>query len=216
MSSSRPTLQLYTTPLSANGRKVLAVSRQLGLAPEVRLVNVYRGEGRTPEYLALNPSGKIPTLVEGAFRLSESNAILQYLSEAHGDYRLSSRDPQRRAEIASWLFWESAHWQPALVAVLEAHVGHRLLPQVLPAPSAPPDWQHAQLDPLLDRLERQLRERPFVAGGEPSLADFSVGGMTTYFRAADFPFGAFPALAAWYEQLGALEGWRESADPLWS
>jgi glutathione S-transferase len=216
MPSSQPPFLLYTTPLSANGRKVLALSRQLGLAPEVQLVNVYRGEGRTPQYLALNPSGKIPTLVEGAFRLSESNAILQYLSEAHGDYRLSSRDARQRAAIASWLFWESAHWQPALAAVLEAHVGHLLLPRALPAPAAPPDWRHARLAPLLDRVEQQLRERPFLAGDEPSLADFSVGGMTTYFRATGFPFAAFPSLAAWCERLDALAAWRESADPLWS
>ncbi len=56
-------LTLYATPLSANGRKVLAVSRELELQPDIRLVNVYRGEGRTAEYLAINPTGKIPTLV---------------------------------------------------------------------------------------------------------------------------------------------------------
>jgi glutathione S-transferase len=46
---------LYTTPLSANGRKVLAVSQHLALAPEIKLVNVYQGEGRVPSYLAQNP-----------------------------------------------------------------------------------------------------------------------------------------------------------------
>lgn len=131
-------LTLYTTPLSANGRKVLAVSHELALSPEVRLVNVYAGEGRTPEYLAINPSGKMPTLVDGAFVLSESNAILQYLCEAHGDFRLGSRDPEGRARIAQWLFWESAHWQPARGAVLSAFVRHRLLPHALPAPNAAP------------------------------------------------------------------------------
>jgi|SRR5271157_435630 len=89
---------LYTTPLSANGRKVLAVSHHLGLAPEIRLVNVYRGEGRSAKYLAINPSGKIPTLVDGEFTLYESNAILQYLSEAHGEYRLWSREPRQEPQ----------------------------------------------------------------------------------------------------------------------
>jgi glutathione S-transferase len=162
---------LHTTPLSANGRKVQAAARQLGLRPEIRLVNVYRGEGRTPEYLAINPSGKVPCLVEGAFVLTESNAILQYLSEVHADFSLWSRDPQRRATLASWMFWESAHWQPALSAVLAPHVGHRLLPDAVPAPDEPPDWSDARLRPLLDRLERELGERAFVAGDEPSLAD---------------------------------------------
>ena len=52
-------LTLYTTPLSANGRKVQAAGRHLGLDLEIRLVNVYAGEGRTPEYLRVNPTGKI-------------------------------------------------------------------------------------------------------------------------------------------------------------
>ena len=68
-------LKIYATTLSANGRKVLSVSRHLGLEPEIHDVNVYRGEGRTPQYLAINPSGKIPTLIDGEFVLSESNAI---------------------------------------------------------------------------------------------------------------------------------------------
>ena len=85
-------LKIYATPLSANGRKVLAVSRHLGLNADIHEVNVYRGEGRTPQYLAINPSGKIPTLIDGEFVLTESNAILLYLAEAHGANRLWSRD----------------------------------------------------------------------------------------------------------------------------
>lgn len=61
-------LKIYATPLSANGRKVLAVSRHLGLNAEIHDVDVYRGEGRTPEYLAINPTGKIPTLAGGDHR----------------------------------------------------------------------------------------------------------------------------------------------------
>ena len=60
-------LKIYATPLSANGRKVLAVCRQLELNPEIHEVNVYRGEGRRPEYLAINPTGKIPALIDGEF-----------------------------------------------------------------------------------------------------------------------------------------------------
>lgn len=208
-------LALYTTPLSANGRKVLAVSRQLGLETELHLVNVYRGEGRAPEYLAINPAGKIPALVDGALTLSESNAILVYLCEAHGAYRLWSREAAGRAEIARWLFWEAAHWQPALVGVLSGFVGHRLLPEAVPAPAGPPDWGSAQLAPLLGLLEQRLAAHPFLAGAELTLADFCVAGMATYFRAAEFPFAARPRLAAWYARIEALPAWRETEDPLW-
>jgi glutathione S-transferase len=207
---------LYTTPLSANGRKPLAVGRALGLALDVRLVNVYRGEGRTPEYLAIEPAGKIPALVDGDLVLSESNAILVYLCEAHGDFRLWSREPAGRAEIARWLFWEAAHWQPALIGVLSGFVGHRLLPDVVPPPAAPPAWAGPTLAPLLALLEARLAERPFLAGEDLTIADFCVAGMATYFRAAAFPFADLPRLAAWYERIEALPAWRESEDPLWT
>ena len=207
---------LHSTLRSANGRKVQAAAIQLGLAPEIHEVDVYRGEGRSPAYLAINPSGKIPCLVEGSFVLAESNAILQYLSEAHADCALWSREPRPRAAIAAWMFWESAHWQPALSAVLAAQVGHRLLPDVLPAPEAPTDWDHAELRPLLERLETRLSDQPFLAGEVLSLADFCVGGMTTYFRAAAFPFDAFPGIAAWQERLASLPSWRDTTHPLWA
>lgn len=127
-------LKLYATPLSANGRKVLAVSRHLGLNPEIHDIDVYRGEGRSPEYLAVNPSGKIPTLIDGEFVLFESNAILLYLAEARGANRLWSSESRQRSRIAQWLFWESAHWQPVLIALLSGLVGHRLLPERIPSP----------------------------------------------------------------------------------
>jgi glutathione S-transferase len=207
---------LYSTTLSANGRKVLAVSRHLQLNPEIHVVNVYRGEGQTPEYLAINPMGKIPTLVEGNFILIESNAILQYISEAHGDYQLFSRNPKERATIASWQFWEAAHWQPALTPVLAPFVGHKLLPEVVPKPSEAPDWNNEHLQPLLARLDAHLRHHNYLAGNRLTIADFSVGGMMTYFHAGGFPFDAYPDLSAWYARLENLDAWRETEDALWS
>ena len=206
---------LYTTALSANGRKVLAAARQLGLEPDVREVNVYSGQGQAPEYLAINPAGKIPTLVEGDFVLPESNAILQYLCEAHGDFRLFSRDARERAAISSWLFWESAHWQPALVPVLSAFVGHKLLPDVVPAPSGDPDWESELLAPLLRRLDAHLADHLFLAQDALTIADFSVAGMGTYFRSCGFPFASFPHLAAWYGRVDALEAWSGTEADLW-
>ena len=207
---------LYTTPLSANGRKPLALSHALGLQPEIRLVNVYQGEGRTPVFLAQNPLGKIPVLVDGDFTLCESNAILVYIAEQHGGSRVWSAEPRARGDILRWLFWESSAWQPALSALLAPCVGHRLLPTVVPAPSAAPDWQSPQLTPLLAHLEAQLAGRAFLCGPELTIADLSVAGMTTYFRYAAFPSGAWPNLAAWLARIESLEAWKASADPLWS
>jgi glutathione S-transferase len=210
------TLKIYATPLSANGRKVLAVCRYLELKPEIYDINVYRGEGRTPKYLAINPSGKIPTLVDGEFVLSESNAILLYLAEARGANRLWSSESQQRGRIAQWLFWESAHWQPTLIAFLAELVGHRLLPERIPSPPHAPDWSSALVQPVLNTLEAGLSANAFLAGSEETVADFAVAGMTTYFRAAAFPFQRFPRIAAWTARIESFDSWRSTQSPLWA
>jgi glutathione S-transferase len=209
-------LKIYATPLSANGRKVLAVSRHLGLSPEIHDVNVYRGEGRSPRYLAINPAGKIPTLVDGDFVLSESNAILLYLAEAHGANRLWSAEARQRGRIAQWLFLESAHWRPALIAFLSELVGHRLLPERILEPRQPPDWNSAPVQQVLKTLETGLSAAAFPSGPAVSIADFAVAGMTTYFRAAAFPFQRFPKIAEWYARIESLDSWRGTQSPLWA
>jgi glutathione S-transferase len=209
-------LKIYATSLSANGRKVLAVSRHLGLNPEIHDVNVYRGEGRSSEYLAINPSGKIPTLIDGEFVLSESNAILLYLAEAYGANRLWSSESKERSRIAQWLFWESAHWQPTLIAFLSALVGHRLLPDRIPQPQHAPDWSNALVQPILKTLETGLSADAFLIGPAATIADFAVAGMATYFRAAAFPFQRFPKIADWYARIELFDSWRATQSPLWT
>jgi glutathione S-transferase len=208
-------LTLYTTPLSANGRKPLAVCRHLGLSPRIEVVNVYAGEGRTPAYLAINPLGKVPTLVDGDLVLWESNAILQYLAEAHADGRLWSRDPRRRADIARWLFWEASHWQPALSQVLAGFVGPLVVPALAGTQPLPADWSDAALGGQLDLLEAHLSSRALLAGGELTLADFSVAAMLMYARPAGFPFERYPEIAAWYGRIEATEAWRATAAGPW-
>jgi glutathione S-transferase len=205
-------LALYTTALSANGRKPLALCRHLGLSPAVHTVNVYTGEGRSPEYLRIEPSGKIPVLVDGDLVLSESNAILVYLSEAHGGFRLWSRDPRRRAEIARWLFWEASAWQPVLIAILADVVAARLFGR---QPVGPVRWGDAPFRAAAATLERALAAHRFVAGDELTLADLAVAGMMTYARAARFPVDDWPATAAWYARIEALEAWRATAEGRW-
>jgi glutathione S-transferase len=210
------TFTLYTTPISANGRKVLAVAQQLKLNPEIKIINVYQGDGQKSDYLALNPFGKIPTLVDGDFILWESNAILQYMAEALGDYHLSSRDPKIRADISRWMFWESCHWQPTISTILANAVGHALVPHLVPPPSDHPDWDHPQFMVCAKYLNSHLQERQFLAGNELSIADFSIAGMMTYFRFGDFPFERFPYLSRWYEYIEQLEAWKNTQHPTWT
>jgi glutathione S-transferase len=92
-------MKLYILPASPNSRKVLAVVHHLGLQPENACLDLAGGDMAKPEFLALNPNGMVPVLVDGTFRLCESNAINQYLVEKAGGSSLF-RATRRPAPIS--------------------------------------------------------------------------------------------------------------------
>jgi glutathione S-transferase len=210
---------LYTTPLSSNGRKPLALCHHLGLSPEIETVNVYKGEGRAPSFLAVNPLGKVPALVDGDLVLWESNAILTYIADAYGGEGVWPRDPRQRADVARWLFWESAHWQPGVAAVpgLVKAVAWRLGVPGAQARSDEVAWGDARFAPVVAFLEGHLRGRRFLAGAGDALtlADFSVAAMLTFAHATRFPFDKMPAIAAWYARVEALDAWKACEAEVW-
>lgn len=214
--NQNPLFKLYTHPHSANGRKVLAISYHLKLEPEIILVNIYQGDGQKGGYLKINPLGKIPTLADGNFILWESNAILQYIAEKFGGFELYPKDIQKKADISRWLFWESAHWQPAVSAVLAPAVGHHLLPNLIPAPTESPNWKHQEFNRWVTYLNTHSTQHSFLVGEQLTIADLSVAGMMTYFRFAKFPFDDFPALRNWYENIESLDAWKQSESELWA
>lgn len=206
---------LHTASFSSNGRKAVALGVHLDLSPEVLEVNVYQGAGQHPDYLDVNPWGKVPTLVDGALTLWESNAILIYISEAYGNHALWSREAHVRADIARWLFWESSHWQPVLTEVLAQHAGHIMVPTLVGPPTTDPDWDAQRLKPLLRHLEGRLGKHAYVAKMDLSLADFSLVAMTIYFRRLGFPFERYPAFADWYHRVHALPAWQQTNVEPW-
>jgi glutathione S-transferase len=205
---------LYTTALSANGRKPLAVANHLAIDVTVTSVNVYQGEGQADWYLAVNPWGKVPTLVDGELVLWESNAILVYMSEVYGDFALLSRDGRQRADILRWLFWESSQWQPVLNRVLAPRVRQLLFPDAS-APPAVVAWHDTELERLMKVLGTVVDARGFICGSGVSLADFAIAGMTTYFPAADFPEHDYPSVAAWLRRMAEVEAWESTLVDPW-
>ncbi len=103
-------LTLYDDPISGNGYKVRLILLLTGKAFRVVNLDILNGETRTPEFLAINPNGKIPALVfEDSRVLSESNAILFHFAEGT-DYLPS--ESFKRAQVLQWLFWEQYSHEP--------------------------------------------------------------------------------------------------------
>src|SRR5215203_3996691 len=102
-------MKLYGFPASPNTWKVRAVAAHLGLPVQDVLVDLSKGGQRAPEYLALNPTGRTPTLVDGDFVLWESTAIMQYLASQKPN-ALWPDDVRTQADIMRWQSWYLQHW----------------------------------------------------------------------------------------------------------
>jgi glutathione S-transferase len=123
-------MKLYGFPPSPNSWQVRALAAHLGVPLEFEFVDITKGESHTPAYLALNPTGRTPTLVDGDFKLWESHAIMQYIASKTAS-SLWPDDVRARADITRWQSWTLAHWDPGSLgaaadrsaAVLARHRG---------------------------------------------------------------------------------------------
>ncbi|MGH8457277.1 MAG: glutathione S-transferase family protein, partial [Stenotrophobium sp.] len=119
-------MKLYLFPLSPRARKTMAVAHHLGLSYEMVALDGRKGDHKKPEYLKLNPNGRMPTLVDGDFVLWESNAIIQYLAGKKPGV-LMPQDERGRADVARWLYWDLAHWDSANAILLFENLVKSLL-----------------------------------------------------------------------------------------
>ena len=102
-------MKLYGFPASPNTWKVRALAAYLKTPLEFEVVDLLTGAQQTPAFLTLNPTGRTPVLVDGDFKLWESNAILQYLASKNPT-SLYPSDAKGRADVCRWQCWELAHW----------------------------------------------------------------------------------------------------------
>ena len=102
-------MKLYAFPPSPNTWKVRAVAAHLGVPLELELVDLIKGGSHSPDYLAINPTGRTPTLVDGDFKLWESTAIMQYIASQKPN-SLWPNDARAQADIARWQSWQLAHF----------------------------------------------------------------------------------------------------------
>src|SRR5215510_1363043 len=107
-------MKLYINPMSPNVRRVRLTAAVLGLQLEEKKLDFAKGEQKNPEYLALNPNGAVPTLVDGDFVLTESRAIMQYLASKKPESGLFPSAQQARADVIRWQFWDASHFSPQL------------------------------------------------------------------------------------------------------
>jgi glutathione S-transferase len=111
-------MKLYNANLSPNALRVRAVAGELGITLDIVDVDLRKGENKTPEYLAMNPNGKVPVLVDGDLVLWESRAINRYMASLRPERGLYPDDAKRRALIDQWSYWQAIHLSPAIQRVV--------------------------------------------------------------------------------------------------
>ena len=192
---------LYSMRRSGNSYKVRLALAQLGLAYDLREVDILKGETRTPEFLAKNPSGHVPLLeVAPGKYLPESNAILWFLAEGTP---LLSDDPVERAATLQWMFFEQHALEPNIGAAyfwLSLVKGGRDLQT-----HALEDWMERGYA-ALQVMENHLKTCSYFAAGQLTVADIALYGYTHVADRCDFDLATFPAIRAWLRRVEQTPG----------
>jgi glutathione S-transferase len=192
---------LYSMRRSGNCYKVRLALAQLGVAHELVEIDILKGETRTPEFLAKNPSGHVPVLeVEPGRYIAESNAILWYIA---GRSPLAPEDRVERAETLQWMFFEQHSLEPNVGAAyfwLALVKGGRELQQ-----HALEDWTEGGYR-ALGVMEKHLAKNDFFAAGRYTIADIAVYAYTHVAHEADFDLSPYPAIRAWLRRVEQQPG----------
>ncbi len=164
-------LTIYGSDLSAPANKVRFAANAIGIKYEYKRVDLRAGEHFKPEFLAVNPIGKVPAIDDEGFRMFESNAIMRYLADKHNS-PLYPKDLKERAVVDMWLDFGSMHVGVALSKVIY----NRLF---APLRDIPVDENSLKeglkfLERFLPVVDGQLARQKYIAGAKLTLADINL------------------------------------------
>jgi len=204
------TIELYVFPPSPRAFKVMAVANHLGIDWTLRIVDLVKGDQRSPEFAALNPNMRMPVLKDGDYVLWESNAIGQYLAGKKAGSGLLPADEKGRLDVTRWQFWDLAHWDPACaVFIFENVIKSAVLKSGEPDPAAISKGSES-FHRAAKILDGQLKGKNFVIGDHLTLADFSLGAVMNLASMAKFPVEPYTEIARWHGILRSLPAWQKT------
>lgn len=186
-------ITLYGASNSGNCLKTRWIADLMGVVYDWREMDVFAGDTRTEDFLALNPAGQVPCMVREDGRiLAQSNAIMLYLAEGSA---LIPDDAFDRAKMMEWMFWEQYSHEPA-IAVRRAQLKFMNVPE-------------AEIDPMLMQkgrralgvMELRLMARDFIVGEHFTLADVALVAYTRVAHEGGFDLADFPAVRSWVHRV---------------
>jgi glutathione S-transferase len=201
-------MKLYNANFSPNCLRVRAVIFEIGANVEIVEVDVFKGGTQTPEYLAINPNGKVPAFVDGDLRLFESRAINAYLASLDPSRRLYPEDLKKRAVVDQWSYWQAIHLGPSsqrlsFEKVLKERFGRGKPDETIVANET------KETTKLLGVFNHGLDGRDWIAG-DLSIADFALASTLTRRQEAGIDLGGFPKVAKWIDRLESRDSWQKA------
>ena len=204
-------LAIWGRANSVNVQKVLWCLHELDLAYERIDAGMAFGKNREAEYLAMNPNGRVPTLVDGDFVLWESNSIMRYFVLAYRPQSpLYPQAPKMRASVDRWLDWTLSTLQPVDRPVFWALVRTPLEERDMAKIQKDADAEAVQWH----IVDSYLEARRFVAGDEFTLADIALGAYARrWFGVEGITKPTFPHLERWFAQFAGRPGFAQFVAP---
>jgi glutathione S-transferase len=189
---------------AANVLKIRAALYEVGAGFEYKIVDLAHGEQKTPEYLAINPHGKVPVLTDGDFVLPESDAILWYVAEKYPKAGLLPTDAQGRARTLEWCDFASSG---LYVWSYEHHI-HTTHAEPANRSVWVAEKSRAALDRALGVLEQRLEVRQYVATDSLTIADFGLTAVINMIRTrSQIEVVKYPKIGAYFERMVARPAW---------
>lgn len=164
---------------------------ELGVPYEFAMLDMQAGEHLKPQFLAINPIGKVPAIVDGDFKLWESGAILLYLDDKYG----KSISVEQRAEIAQWVLFANATLGPGIF--VEAN-------------------REREMPRLLTPLNQIFEQQPFMLGNQFSVADVAVGSVLSYIPILlKLDLSEYPAVVNYMKQITGRPAFQKATESIY-
>jgi len=191
---------------SVNVQKVMWLIDELGLEAERVDIGGKYGGDKVPEYLAKNPNGQIPTLLDGDYVLWESHSIVRYILEAYGGAPWLPADVKVRGHANQWMDWYGANLHPPMTVLYFQMIRATDETRNPDALAAAKEKAAA----LWTMLDKHLADKPFVTGDELTMGDIPAG-CSAYRWHTLVPDGPdLPNLRAWWDRLNVRPAYKKN------
>lgn len=186
-------IQIYG-PAQSRAARALWICHELGI--DFEHVPVEMKDLKTPQFLAINPNGKAPAMVDGDLKLFESMAINTYLAQKHNKNGFWPASLADQARVSQWSFWGMLELERHLLTILADMF---MTPPDKKNPKAVEDAKAALQKPL-KVLEEALKGREYLLGSGFTCADLNLASVMSWAKLIKFDLSAFPNVAGWLDR----------------